>query len=149
MKSPFLGSFLFGIGLIGMLDGIIFHQLLQWHSVYMFTDRFHQIVSDGLFHLFVTIVIFIGTFILWKSDRSDPENNTFTFLSGIFLGGGSFNFIEGIINHHLLQIHHVLPGPNQFFYDILYDLSGIILILIGFFFYRLAKGKLYSRPQEV
>ncbi|WP_269799203.1 DUF2243 domain-containing protein [Bacillus xiapuensis] len=54
------GSFLLGIGLIGMLDGIIFHQILQWHSIYMHTNRFNQIVSDGLFHLLVTIVIFLG-----------------------------------------------------------------------------------------
>lgn len=56
-----LGSFLFGVGVIEMLDGIVFHQLLQWHSVYMPTGGPYQIVSDGLFHLFVTIIIFIGS----------------------------------------------------------------------------------------
>lgn len=137
MKSTFTGSLLLGIGTIGMIDGIVFHQLLQWHSIYMYTDRFNQIVSDGLFHLLVTIIIFIGAVILWKSDPSDSRNNTFAFLSGLFLGAGLFNFIEGILNHHILQIHHVKPGPNQIFYDILYDISGIIIIMIGLFLKRM------------
>ena len=114
MKSTFTGSFLLGIGTVGMLDGIIFHQILQWHSIYMFTNRFYQIVSDGIFHLFVTVIIFIGAIILWRSDPSDSGNNKYTFLGGLFLGAGIFNFLEGIINHHILQIHHVKPGPNQF-----------------------------------
>ncbi|WP_340084189.1 DUF2243 domain-containing protein [Siminovitchia sp. FSL H7-0308] len=145
MRSTFVGSFLLGIGTIGMIDGIFFHQILQWHSTYMHTNRFNQIVSDGFFHLFVTIVIFIGAIILWKSDPSDSKNNKLTFLSGIFLGAGIFNFIEGIINHHILQIHHVKPGPNQFLFDILFDVSGIILIIIGLIFKKIGSQELKPR----
>ncbi|GIO26367.1 DUF2243 domain-containing protein [Ornithinibacillus bavariensis] len=141
MRSTFVGSFLLGIGTIGMMDGIVFHQILQWHSIYMHTNRFNQIVSDGLFHLIVTIVIFIGAVILWKSDPSDSKNNNFTFLSGLFLGAGIFNFIEGILNHHILQIHHVKPGPNQFLYDILFDVTGIIIIIIGLLFMKISSAK--------
>lgn len=111
----------------------------------MHTNRFNQIVSDGFFHLFVTIVIFIGAIILWKSDPSDSKNNKLTFLSGIFLGAGIFNFIEGIINHHILQIHHVKPGPNQFLFDILFDVSGIILIIIGLIFKKIGSQELKPR----
>ena len=39
----FLGAFLLGIGLIGMLDGIIFHQILQWHSIY---NAYQSILSN-------------------------------------------------------------------------------------------------------
>ncbi|MBA2870939.1 putative membrane protein [Anoxybacillus calidus] len=28
-------------------------------------------------------------------------------LSGVFIGGGTFNLVEGIIDHHILRIHHV------------------------------------------
>lgn len=129
MQKKFLGPFLFGVGIIGMLDGIIFHQLLQWHSVYMYTDRFHQIMSDGWFHLFVTIVIFIAGMILWKSNSS--KLNPLYFWGNFLLGAGLFNFVEGIINHHLLEIHHVKPGKFQLFADLLFDLSGLVLILIG------------------
>lgn len=131
MNSTFKGSILLGIGIIGMIDGIVFHQILQWHSVYMFTNRFYQIVSDGLFHLFVTIIIFIGAIILWKSNPTEPASRYRNFWSGFLLGAGAFNFVEGILNHHILQIHHVKPGPNQLFYDLAFDFSGLLLIVIG------------------
>lgn|SRR5690606_18991537 len=137
MKIKFLGPFLFGVGIIGMLDGIIFHQLLQWHSVYMHTDRFHQIMSDGWFHLFVTIVIFIAGIILWKTYPN--ELNSLYFLGNFLLGAGLFNFIEGVVNHHLLQIHHVKPGKFQLFADLLFDASGLVLIIIGWLLVKKSK----------
>jgi len=137
MQKTFLGPFLFGVGIIGMLDGIFFHQLLQWHSVYMHTDRFHQIVSDGWFHLFVTAVIFIAGISLWKTDPN--ERNNLCFWGNFLLGAGLFNFVEGIINHHLLQIHHVKPGKFQWFADLLFDLSGLLLIVIGWMLARKSK----------
>ncbi|WP_239565380.1 DUF2243 domain-containing protein [Brevibacillus fulvus] len=128
-----MGAFLFGVGLIGMLDGIVFHQLLQWHSVYMPTDRFHQIVSDGLFHLLVTGIIFISGLFLWKGDHHVHGG---IFWGGLLLGGGSFNLLEGIIDHHLLQIHHVKPGPYQLHYDLAYDLAALLFLLAGWLLYR-------------
>lgn len=138
-NGTLLGSFLLGIGLIGMLDGIIFHQVLQWHSVYMHTNRFNQIVSDGLFHLLVTIVIFWGALVLWKTSPNDRSN--FIFIGGLLFGGGLFNFFEGIIDHHILQIHHVKPGPYQDSYDLAFDLSGLAMILVGMMLYSIRKRK--------
>ncbi|WP_301169902.1 DUF2243 domain-containing protein [Brevibacillus nitrificans] len=128
MKTTATGAFLFGVGMIGMLDGIVFHQILQWHSVNMHTDRFHQIMSDGLFHIFATFIIFIAGFLLWKGN---PKDKPTTFWGSFFLGAGIFNLIEGIVSHHLLQVHHVKPGPNQVFYDISYDAFAVALLIIG------------------
>lgn len=138
-NGSLLGSFLLGIGLIGMLDGIIFHQILQWHSTYMHTSRFNQIVSDGLFHLLVTIIIFWGAVVLWKTSPNDHRNTV--FISGLLFGGGIFNFFEGIIDHHLLQIHHVKPGLYQDSYDLAFDFAGLAMILIGVMLYTISKRK--------
>lgn len=138
-NGTLLGAFLLGIGLIGMLDGIIFHQILQWHSVYMHTDRFNQIVSDGLFHLLVTIVIFWGALVLWKTSPNDQSN--LVFFSGLLFGGGLFNFFEGIIDHHILQIHHVKPGPYQDTYDLAFDVAGLAMVLIAIMLYSAIKRK--------
>jgi len=128
-----VGSFLFGIGMIGMLDGIVFHQILQWHSVNMHTDRVHQIMSDGIFHLFVTIVIFVSGVMLWKGD---PHEHPRIFWGSFLLGAGTFNFIEGLVNHHLLQIHHVRPGAYQLLFDISYDAFAVLLLVIGWILIR-------------
>lgn len=136
MKTTSIGAFLFGVGMIGMLDGIVFHQILQWHSVHMHTDRVHQIMSDGFFHLFVTVIIFVSGIFLWKGN---PQDRPSLFWGSFFLGAGTFNLLEGIINHHILQIHHVKPGPNQAVYDISYDVFALLLIVIGWVLVRQRK----------
>lgn len=133
-----IGSFILGFGFLGALDGIIFHQLLQWHSVIMEATRTEQIVSDGLFHLAVTIALVIGGVLLWLGGNpTDHSKGVRMLVGGFLIGGGTFNFVEGIINHHLLQIHRVKPGdPNALMYDLAFLASGIILILIGYYVRR-------------
>lgn len=116
-----------------MLDGILFHQLLQWHSTYMHTDRPGQIVSDGIFHLVVTFFTFWAAVVLWNSDPAkESAQRKRLFGSGLLVGAGTFNFVEGVLNHHVLQIHHVRPGPYQLMYDLAFDASAILMIIIGF-----------------
>lgn len=141
MRKTLIGAFLFGIGMIGMLDGIIFHQILQWHSVNMHADRFHQIMSDGFFHLFVTGIIFISGILLWRGNSIGTSKY---FWGSFFLGAGTFNLIEGIVNHHLLQIHHVKPGPEQLLYDVFYDGFALVLIIIGWLLVRRVKTNVPS-----
>ena len=123
-----MGAFLFGVGMIGMLDGIVFHQILQWHSVNMHTDRVHQIISDGVFHLLGTLIIFVAGILLWKGN---PQDSPRTFWGSFLLGAGSFNLLEGIVNHHLLQLHHVKPGAQQFLFDLSYDVVALLLLITG------------------
>jgi len=128
------GSFILGFGFMGALDGIIFHQLLQWHSVYMATDRPGQIMSDGIFHFGVSIALVIGGILLWLAGNptSVEKGNRFV-LGGFLMGAGIFNVVEGIINHHLLQIHRVKPGdPNAMMYDLSFLALGFILAVIGY-----------------
>lgn len=127
------GSFVIGFGLLGVLDGIIFHQLLQWHSVFMDTNRSGQIISDGIFHFAVTIALVVGGVLLWLAGKpTDLAKGVSLLIGGILIGGGAFNLIEGITNHHILQIHRVKPGdPNAIIYDLSFLVLGVILIIIG------------------
>lgn len=129
------GSFLLGFGFMGSMDGIIFHQLLQWHSVVMDTTRSGQIISDGLFHFAVTIALVAGGFILWLAGNPlNQKQGIKQVISWFLMGTGLFNLIEGIINHHILQIHRVKPGdPNALFYDIAFLVLGAILFMIGLY----------------
>lgn len=63
------GSIMLGIGLVASFDGIVFHQLLQWHSVYMDTHRQGQIISDGVFHTFAVVMLAAGAVFLWRAGR--------------------------------------------------------------------------------
>lgn len=117
------------MGVIAMLDGIVFHQLLQWHSTVMQTDRFHQIQSDGYLHLLATLLVFAGAWILWRSELRYDSGPL--FWGALVAGAGFFNLVEGIIDHHLLGLHHVHPGVNVGAWDMAYDLAAIGMIFIG------------------
>ena len=109
-----IGSIVLGFGFMGALDGIIFHQLLQWHSVVMQTDRAGQIFSDGVFHFGVTIALIVGGVLLWLAGKpSDLSRGVRLLVGGFLIGSGIFNVVEGLINHHLLQIHRVKPGKHE------------------------------------
>ncbi|WP_274364340.1 DUF2243 domain-containing protein [Paenibacillus thermotolerans] len=138
-----LGGLILGFGLLGAVDGIVFHQLLQWHSVYMGTHRHGQIVSDGLFHAFTVIALVAGSFVLWKGGLPSGIRNRWAVLWGnILMGGGVFNVVEGIVDHHILQVHHVKQGdPNELLYDLAFLASGFVLFLIGYLVRRSAEGK--------
>ncbi|WP_342028380.1 DUF2243 domain-containing protein [Alkalicoccus daliensis] len=129
-----MGSFLLGFGFLGAMDGIVFHQLLQWHSVVMDTSRTMQIVSDGIFHFAVTLTLIAGAILIWLGGNPGSFRYGARLIGSYFLmGGGIFNFAEGIINHHLLQIHRVHPdAANPLFYDLAFLASGLVLFAAGF-----------------
>jgi uncharacterized membrane protein len=129
------GSIWLGIGLLGAFDGVVFHQLLQWHSVYMDTHRHGQIVSDGLFHAFTVFALVTAAMLLWRAGHpSDIVRGKRLLLGGVLIGGGGFNLVEGLVNHQILQIHHVREGvPNVLTYDLAFLASGVVLGVIGFY----------------
>ena len=54
----------------------------------------------------------------------------------ILVGWGVFNLVEGIIDHHLLAIHHVRPGPQQLWWDLGFLASGAALVAGGWLLQR-------------
>jgi uncharacterized membrane protein len=135
---------LLGIGLGGFLDGIVLHQILQWHnmlsSVVAPTDlvamKFNM-VWDGLFHAFTWIMTAAGLALLWRAgQRSNVPWSTRTFLGSLALGWGCFNVVEGGIDHHLLGLHHVHPGANQLAWDVGFLAFGALLVAAGWGFIR-------------
>ncbi len=142
------GTFM-GIGLGGFFDGIVFHQLLQTHN--MLSAKFPKtsianmeinMFWDGLFHSMTYTMTIIGLVLLWKCGaRRDVPWSGKTFLGANFLGWGLFNFVEGIINHHILHVHHVVESHGQSLFDYLFLASGVILILGGWSAIRSARIK--------
>ncbi len=132
------GIFL-GIGMGGFVDGILFHQLLQFHS--MLTGRLPKtsianieinMFWDGMFHSLTWTMTAIGLFQFWKAvNRADTLLSGKAMLGSIFLGWGLFNFFEGLIDHHLLNLHHVVERLGVSAYDYVFLASGLIFGLGG------------------
>lgn len=79
-------------------------------------------------------MIIIGISLLWHSSRFKNKNflfsNTASFLGLIFIGFGGFHVIEGIINHHLLEMHHVIDVADPFVFDLTFLVVGSLVFLV-------------------
>lgn len=130
---------LLGLGLGGFFDGILLHQILQWHGmlsswippVDMMSMRVNML-GDGLFHAFTWVVTVGGVVQLFRAGLRRGvlwEPNT---LAGGMLGGwGMFNVIEGLVDHQFLGVHHVRPGVGELAWDVGFLLFGVLLIMVG------------------
>ena len=134
-----LGGVLLGLGIGGFFDGIVLHQLLQWHhmlsSVYP-PDTLHNMDlnarADGFFHLGTYLFTLAGLCWLWSGVRGTHRPwSTAAFVGTLLLGFGLFNVVEGLIDHQILGVHHVRPGPHQLAYDLGFLLWGAVMIVLG------------------
>lgn len=139
---------LLGIGLGGFADGIVFHQILQWHnmlsSVVVPIDLVgmkYNMVWDGFFHAFTWLMTVIGLALLWRAgQRPEVDWSTPTFLGSLALGWGLFNVVEGLVDHHILQLHHLHPGTHQLAWDLGFLGFGVLLIALGSALIRAGRG---------
>ncbi len=131
-----------GSGLGGFLDGIVLHQVLQWH--HMLTDTGDNpantvpglednTLADGFFHLatwfFVAGAMLLAVRAWQRRELAPPWRSQIGML---LTGWGVFNVIEGLIDHQVLGIHHVrddLGAPLG--WDLAFLAFGVLLIVGG------------------
>jgi uncharacterized membrane protein len=148
---------LLGTGLGGFLDGILLHQILQWHNMLSSqlppTDLVAMKVNmfwDGLFHAFTWLVTVVGLALLWRAGkRPEVPWSTRTFVGSLSLGWGAFNVVEGLIDHQWLGIHHVHPGAGQLAWDVGFLLFGALLVVVGWVLIRAGREHTRSRGAPV
>lgn len=127
-----------GLGIGGFFDGIVFHQLLQWHHMLSsirptnnVSDLKANMVGDGLFEAATLLLTVVGIVLLWQAGREQMPRSSKTFSGLLLIGAGLFNLVEGLIDHQILGIHHLKPGPNELAWDLGFLASGIILAALG------------------
>lgn len=149
IKPLVAATMVLGIGLGGFIDGIVFHQILQWHS--MLSNKFPPNILllksvnmfwDGIFHLFTLLTTFVGIYLLWKAlKRTRINTSGYILVGGMLAGWGVFNLIEGIINHQILELHNVCErSPNLNLWNYGFLVFGLLLIVSGWLIVRKNKG---------
>jgi uncharacterized membrane protein len=147
--APKVPAFLMGVGLGGFIDGIVLHQVLQWHHMLTDTDGHPSntvagleanTLADGFFHLATWVIVVVALFLTvraWQRGELAPPWRAHV---GMLLAGwGTFNVIEGLIDHQLLGIHHVrddLGAPLG--WDLGFLAFGVLLVVLGATLTRLA-----------
>jgi uncharacterized membrane protein len=140
-RGPLVSSgILIGAGMGGFIDGIVFHQILQLHNMLSGIIPPDNIVTakvnmfwDGVFHAAVWVMTAVGIFLLFKAGRrKDITWSGRTLLGAMLAGWGLFNSIEGVIDHQILELHHVIEyAPNHLPADLAFIASGLMLIVVG------------------
>ena len=148
------GVFL-GLGLGGFFDGIVFHQILQWHHMVsartdpnVLGDLQLNVMMDGFFHAATYVFTVVGIVLLWRAWRRPAVPKSGRTLAGsTILGWGIFNVVEGTVNHHLLGLHHVWPdGPGStLVWDVAFLVWGLLFVVGG---YALVRGDDAISPSD-
>jgi len=140
-----------GMGLGGFLDGIVLHQVLQWHHLLTTTDRDHvgipyttvhglemNTLWDGIFHVVTWLLVLTGMAMLFsRVERGRGRTWRLNALwPWILVGWGVFNVVEGLLSHQILGIHHVRPGDAELAWDLAYLAMGVVLIAVGWLLAR-------------
>jgi uncharacterized membrane protein len=149
LRRARIGGVVLGVGMGGFLDGILLHQILQWHNMLSTVlppttlEAMHtNMLWDGLFHAVAWMATLAGIFLIWSGPHRAAALPSAVWLIGLMLiGWGIFNFTEGLIDHHILGIHHVREWRPNPVWDYGFLLSGPILIGLGWRLTRLDAGR--------
>ena len=150
----FTAGVVLGVGLGGFIDGITLHQIAQWHNMgsailppHTMEAMSRNMLWDGLFHLATLVITVIGVFMLWSAARHGTAPATARGLVGEMLfGWGVFNLVEGVIDHHVLNLHHVrdLPAHVPIYDWVFLAVGGVGLILLGWLMMRPTRRELVA-----
>jgi uncharacterized membrane protein len=136
------------MGMGGFVDGIVFHQILQLHN--MLSARIPvtdlatakaNMAYDGVFHAAVWLATLAGVLMLFGQGRRgrDVVWSWPGFLGALLLGWGLFNLIEGLVDHYLLGLHHVVEALGLSVWDHLFLAWGAAMLAAGWLLLRAAR----------
>ena len=125
LSAPFGAAVVLGFALSGFFDGVLLHQILQWHHLLSLVEVEAvrslrvQILADGLFHALMYVVAVAGLILLWRarSGLAAPDGSR-RLWSGVLVGFGAWNVVDVGLFHWILGIHHVrLDVPDPVVWD--------------------------------
>lgn len=146
MRTVLSGGVVLGLGLGGFVDGIVLHQIAHWHNMgsavlppTSMDALMRNMRWDGLFHLATLLLTLLGVVLLWREGRAGTVPESLRVLLGqMLLGWGIFNLVEGIVDHHLLELHHVrdLPAHVPAYDWTFLAVGGVLFIAVGWLMSR-------------
>lgn len=142
-------GYLLGFGLGGFFDGILLHQVLQWHHLLSaveaaaFRDIRVQILADGLFHALMYVIALGGLLLLWRGRRAFADAGVDRLLlANALIGFGVWHMFDGVLSHWILGIHRIrMDVENKLIWDLLwFVVFGVAFAAVGWWLRRGGSG---------
>ncbi len=125
-RSLAWAGFILGAALGGFFDGILLHQVLQWHHFLSLVegealrDIRNQILADGAFHVAVYAIAAVGLWLLWRGRAGFAGSGSdWRLLGSAVLGFSVWQFADVVLFHWIAGIHRIrVDVPNPLVWDI-------------------------------
>lgn len=133
-------GFWLGVAAGGFFDGILLHQILQWHhllstvQVGVLGSLRGQVIADGLFHGLMYLLALVGGLLFWRNRRQLLQSGGAPRMHGAFwMGFGAWHLVDALVSHWLTGIHRVrMDTDSPLFWDLLWVVVfGLVPLLIG------------------
>jgi uncharacterized membrane protein len=133
-------GYLLGFSLGGFFDGILLHQILQWHHLLIalqqepFRDIKVQILADGLFHALMYLVATAALWLLWRSRSELPAERADRILvANLLIGFGTWHVADALFSHWLTGIHRIkMNSTNPLIWDLGWFIAfGVLPGVVG------------------
>lgn len=142
-----LPGFLAGFALGGFMDGILLHQILQWHhllsGVTDAADLRFQMFWDGVFHAahYALAAIALVLFATRRHDAAAPGAGR-ALAAATLAGFGAWHLLDAVLNHWILGLHRIRQdAPDPLFWDLVFFALGVVTLLAGLVIARSGGGQ--------
>ena len=140
-----------GFAMGGFFDGILLHQILQWHHLFSSVNSGwlrnlrDQILFDGVFHLLMYALLLAGFAGLWRQLGSGANRPAQHVGAAFFIGFGLWHIVDAVLSHWVLGIHRIRPdSDNPLFWDMVFLGLGLACVAGGWHF---SKKPSLDRPR--
>ncbi|MDQ2049150.1 DUF2243 domain-containing protein [Natronolimnohabitans sp. A-GB9] len=135
-----------GFGFGAVIDVVLFHQIFQTHHLLSgFYDPYSldglrtNVMFDGLFTLGMLSIMAVGLGLLWRLANGTDRRFSTTYLVGaIVVGMGTFNVIDGVVSHYVLDLHNVVHGTEA--WNPHWLAVSVLMLAVGLWLLRRADG---------
>ena len=108
------GAIATGFALGGFFDGILLHQVLQWHHLLSlvpgepYRDIGVQVLADGLFHVGMFGVVVLGLWLMWRGRAAAGAPGFGRLLAAdAVLGFALWNIVDIVFFHWVVGFHRL------------------------------------------
>jgi len=135
-----------GFALGGFFDGILLHQILQWHHLLSLVpgmaDLRLQILWDGYFHGLMYLIAALALWGLWRARGGSGEAWGRPLLGALLVGFGAWHAVDAVASHWVLGIHRIrLDSGNPLMWDLIWLVAfGVIPLVCGWLLSRGGRG---------